>query len=209
METKLMDKQGNEKGSISLADNIFNVKPNKYFLYEIVKYYLANKRVGTASTKTRSEVRGGGRKPWRQKGTGRARQGTIRSPLWKGGGVVFGPKPRDYSLDMPEKKLKLALKQMLSARASENKIYVLDEISLEAPKTKDFKKILENLKIKDDEKVLVVLDELNDILKKSMRNLENVVYTRASDVNAYDIITNDVILMNQKALDIINKRLEA
>ncbi len=207
MEVKIYDIKGNEKGSINLPDVLFCEEVNKNFLYEIVKYYLANQRVGTVSTKTRAEVSGGGRKPWRQKHTGRARQGSIRSPLWKGGGVVFGPKPRDFSLDMPVKKLRLAIKQVLKARAMDNKICVFENIKFETTKTKNFVEILNKLNIGDD-KVLVVDSKLSENTIKSIRNVENVSYTNASNLNAYDLISNDWIFFTQSSIDILKSRLE-
>lgn len=206
MEIKLYDKDCKEKGSVNLS-GVFPEKVDRHFLYEVIKYYLANKRVGTASTKTRSEVSGGGRKPWKQKHTGRARQGSIRSPLWKGGGVVFGPKPRDYSLDMPAKKLKLALKQILKARADENRIYVFEDFSFETPKTKNFYNIINALGL-SGKKILVVMDKFDENTIKSLRNIENLYYTTALNLNAYDVISTEVMILNQKALDIIKSRLE-
>lgn len=207
MEMKLYDKNCKEKGSINLPDVIFAEKVNKNFLYEIVKYYLANKRAGTASTKTRSEVSGGGRKPWKQKHTGRARQGSIRSPIWKGGGVVFGPKPRDFSLDMPVKKLHLAIKQVLKARAADNMVYVFESLNFETPKTKNFDNIIKGLNLQG-KKVLVVMDKFDENTLKSIRNIERVSYTTAANLNAYDVISNDAIILNQASVDIIKSRLE-
>ncbi|MEF3279636.1 MAG: 50S ribosomal protein L4 [Elusimicrobiota bacterium] len=207
METKLYDIEGKEKGSVSIPDNVLADKIDRYFLHEIVKYYLAGKRVGTASTKTRAEVSGGGKKPWRQKHTGRARQGSIRSPLWKGGGVVFGPKPRDFSIDIPKKKLDIAIKQVLKNRIEENKFYVFENLSFQSPKTKNFEKIVETLNIKG-EKILIVMDEWNENAIKSIRNFDRVKYVRAMDLNAYDLITSDVVIITQKAIDIIKARME-
>ncbi len=207
MELKVYDMSAKESGTIKIPDIIISDKVDKNFLYEIVKYYLANERVGTASTKTRAEVSGGGRKPWRQKHTGRARQGSIRSPLWKGGGVVFGPKPRDYSLDMPKKKLKLALSQVLTQRIKDNCVYVFDVFRFSEPKTKNFVSLLKNLNIAD-KKVLVVLSEINDETLKSMRNYPYVEYIAAKDVNAYDVINSEVLIIDRAAVDIIARRLE-
>jgi large subunit ribosomal protein L4 len=207
MEIKIYDRNCNEKGSVKLPDVLIAPRVDANFLYEVVKYYLANQRRGTASTKTRAEVRGGGRKPWRQKHTGRARQGSIRSPLWRGGGVVFGPKPRDFSIDMPAKKLKLALKQVITARAKDGKIYLFESFDFEKPKTKEFVNILNKLNLLG-KKVMVVFDTFSDNLAKSMRNIEDLDYKRASDVNAYDLITSDVIILNEKAIDVIKERVE-
>lgn len=207
MEIKVYDRNCNEKGSIKLPDVLIAPKVDSNFLYEVVKYYLANQRAGTASTKTRAEVRGGGRKPWKQKHTGRSRQGSIRSPLWKGGGVVFGPKPRDFSLDMPKKKLQLALKQVITARAKDGKIYLFESFDFEKPKTKEFANILDKLNI-SDKKVMIVFDNFSDNLVKSIRNIDNLNYKRAVDVNAYDLITSDVLILNDKAVDVIKERVE-
>ncbi|MCX7905720.1 MAG: 50S ribosomal protein L4 [Elusimicrobiales bacterium] len=207
MEVKVYDMNAQEKGKIEIPDVLIEEEVNKYFLHEVVKYYLSNERVGTASTKTRAEVSGGGRKPWRQKHTGRSRQGSIRSPLWKGGGVVFGPKPRDYSLDIPKKKLKLALKQALTQRLKENAVYIFEVFSFSQPKTKNFVSLINNLSLAN-KKILVVLSEVNDATLKSMRNYPYVEYVSAQNVNAYDILNSEVILMDKNALDVIAKRLE-
>lgn len=207
MEIKLLDKECKEKGNINLPDSILAEKVNRNFLYEIVKYYRANQRAGTSSTKTRAEVSGGGRKPWKQKHTGRARQGSIRSPIWKGGGVVFGPRPRDFSLDMPVKKLHLALKQVLKSRVSDNMVYVFDNLSFDTPKTKNFENIIKNLNLKG-KKILVVMDRFEENTIKSLRNIEKVSYVTASNLSAYDLISNDVIFLNQSAIDIIKSRVE-
>lgn len=207
MELKIYDINANEKGKITIPQNLIAEEVNKYFLYEVVKYYLANQRVGTASTKTRAEVSGGGRKPWRQKHTGRARQGSIRSPLWKGGGVVFGPKPRDYSLDMPKRKLKLALKQILTQRIKDGCVYVFENFSFSEPKTKNVVNIINALSL-NDKKILVVLSEINEPTLKSIRNYPKIEYVSAKDVNAYEVINSDVIIMDKNSIDVISKRLE-
>lgn len=207
MEVKLYDKEGKEKGNISLNKELVADKVDRYFLHEVVRYYLASKRVGTVSTKTRAEVSGGGRKPWKQKHTGRARQGSIRSPLWKGGGVVFGPKPRDFSIDIPQKKLLLAIKQILKDKIDNNKIYILESLSFETPKTKNFINIIKTLSI-SDKKILVVLDEMNENTVKSIRNIDNISYVNAYGLNAYDLLSCDVVIMSSKSLDILKKRLE-
>lgn len=207
MEVKMYDMNLEVKGTVTIPEVILADKVNPYFLHEVVKYYLSNQRVGTASTKTRAEVSGGGRKPWRQKHTGRSRQGSIRSPLWKGGGVVFGPKPRDYSLDIPKKKLKIALKQVLTQRIKDGNLYVFEIFSFSQPKTKSFVNIIKGLSL-TDKKVLVVLSEANDATIKSMRNYPRVEYVSAKNLNAYDLIKNEVIIMDKAAIDIIAKRLE-
>jgi len=150
----LYNVSGEQVGDIELKEDVFGIEINTHVMYEAVKVYLANQRQGTQSAKTRSEVRGGGRKPWRQKGTGRARQGSIRSPQWKGGGVIFAPKPRDYSMKLPKKIRRLALKSAFSAKAEANEIIVLDALTMEAPKTKEMLKVLGNLKV--EKKALLV-----------------------------------------------------
>jgi len=207
MEIKLYDRDCNEKGNINFPEIIFADKVDNNFLYEVIKYYLANKRVGTSSTKTRSEVRGGGRKPWKQKHTGRARQGSIRSPIWRGGGVAFGPKPRDFSFDMPIKKLRLALKQVLKSRLDEGMIFVFDNLNFEMPKTKNFDNIIKKLNL-EEKKVLIVMDKFDDNTLKSIRNIENLSYVTANDLNAYDVISNDVVVFNRPSIDVIKSRME-
>lgn len=207
MELKVYDMNVSEKGTVSIPEIIISDTINPYFLHEVVKYYLSQERVGTASTKTRSEVSGGGKKPWRQKHTGRARQGSIRSPLWKGGGVVFGPKPRDYSLDIPKRKLKLALKQVFTQRIKDGNVYVFENFSFTEPKTKSFVNIIKALSL-SEKKLLVVLSKIDEITLKSMRNYPKVEYVSARDVNAYDIINSEVIIMDKNSIDIIAKRLE-
>lgn len=207
MELKIYDMNAKERGNIAIPKNLIADEVSKYFLHEVIKYYLANQRVGTASTKTRAEVSGGGRKPWRQKHTGRSRQGSIRSPLWKGGGVVFGPKPRDYSLDMPKRKLKLALKQVLTQRMKDGCVYIFETFSFSQPKTKNIVNIINALSLKD-KKILIVLSEINDATLKSIRNYPKLDYVSANDVNAYDVINSEVIIMDKNSIDIISKRME-
>ncbi|MGC8866685.1 MAG: 50S ribosomal protein L4 [Elusimicrobiales bacterium] len=207
MELPVYDMSAKEAGSIKIPDTIIAEKIDRNFLYEVIKYYLANKRVGSASTKNRAEVSGGGRKPWRQKHTGRARHGSIRSPLWRGGGVVFGPKPRDYSLDMPREKLRLALSQVLTQRIKDNAVYVFDVFKFSESKTSNFINLLKSLNI-IDKKLVVVLSEVNDETLKSMRNYPYVKYVAAKDVNAYDVINAEVIIVDKASFDIIAKRLE-
>lgn len=206
MEIKLYDKNCKEKGNLEFDKDVLADKVDPHFLHEVVKYYLAAKRAGTSSTKTRAEVNGGGRKPWKQKHTGRARQGSIRSPLWKGGGVVFGPRPRDFSIDIPSKKLKLALKQVIKDKIDNNQVFAFENIDFDKPKTKEFVGMIKNLGL-EDKKVLVVFDSYTENLIKSMRNIENIRYVRALDVNAYDFIVSDAIIFNQKAIEIIKNRL--
>ena len=189
---------GEQVDEIDLKDSIFGVEINEHAMYEMVKNHLANKRQGTQSVKTRAEVRGGGRKPWRQKGTGRARQGSIRSPQWKGGGVVFAPKPRDYSYNVPKKIRRVAMKSALSSKVLENEIIVLDELNLVEPKTKELVKILES--IKAGKKALIVMDEKNDNIIKSVNNIPNVKTTLVNTLNVYDILNYDYFVITKGAV---------
>lgn len=195
--------KGESAGEIELNPEIFDVEINEHAVYTVVKNLLANKRQGTQSTLTRAEVRGGGRKPWRQKGTGRARQGSIRSPQWKGGGVVFAPKPRDYSYTTPKKIKRLALKSVLTSKVKENELIVVDSINFDAPKTKEMVKMLEA--IKADKKALIVIKrpELNVI--KSAANLPTVCTTNANTLNVYDILKYNSLILTKEALEEIEE----
>jgi large subunit ribosomal protein L4 len=189
---------GEQVGEIELNDDVFGIEINAHVMYEAVKVYLANQRQGTQSAKTRSEVRGGGRKPWRQKGTGRARQGSIRSPQWKGGGVVFAPKPRDYSMQLPKKIRRLALKSAFSSKAENNEIIVLDQLSMEGPKTKEMIKVLNNLKV--DKKALIVMPEKDNNVVLSARNIPGVKTTEVNTLNVYDILNYNTFIITQDAV---------
>jgi len=190
--------QGEQVGEIDLKDEVFGVPVNEAVLHEVMVMYRANRRRGSHDTKTRAEVSGGGRKPWRQKGTGRARHGSIRSPIWRGGGIVFGPHPRDYGYEVPKKVRRLALKSALSARVQEGKLLVLDGLELDAPKTKEMVRILNNLKVQD--KALVVTGEKNENVVKSARNLPGVMSTEASLLNAYDVLRHGTVVMTRDAV---------
>lgn len=189
---------GEQVGEIELNEDVFGVEVNQHVLYEVVKNQLANRRRGTQSVKTRAEVRGGGRKPWRQKGTGRARQGSIRAPHWVGGGVSFAPKPRDYSYKVPKKVKRLAMKSALSSKVLNNEIIVLENLNLEEPKTKEMVKILEN--IKASKKALIVLDEKNVNVIKSARNIPNVETIFVNTLNVYDILKFDSFIITKDAV---------
>ena len=190
--------QGEVVEEMELSDTIFGIEINEHAVYEVVKNQLANKRQGTQSAKTRAEVRGGGRKPWRQKGTGRARQGSIRSPQWKGGGVVFAPKPRDYSYSVPKKVKRLALKSALTAKVNDNEIIVVDEFKLGAPKTKEMKQILANLN--SDRKALIVTDVKNTDVMRSAKNMPYVATTIVSTLNVYDILKYNSFIITKEAV---------
>ncbi|HEY8363229.1 MAG TPA: 50S ribosomal protein L4 [Tissierellaceae bacterium] len=189
---------GEKVREIELSDSVFGVEINQHAVYEVVKNYLANQRQGTQSAKTRAEVRGGGRKPWRQKGTGRARQGSIRAPQWKGGGVVFAPKPRDYRYSVPKKVKRLALKSALTSKVLNNEIIVVDEIKFDVPKTKEMVKFLNN--IKADKKALIVMSEKSENVIKSARNIPNVQTTLVNTLNVYDILKYNSFIITEDAV---------
>ena len=190
--------QGADVEELALNDAVFGVEPNKAVMHEVVVNYLAGLRVGTSCTKSRGEVRGGGRKPWRQKGTGRARVGTSRSPLWRGGAIIFGPKPRDYSYRVNKKKVALAMRSALSDKVTENAMFVLDALSFEAPKTKDMIKVLEALGT--DKKTLLVLPELDEVVVKSARNIKGITPVTVAELNTYDILNHNNIVITKDAV---------
>jgi large subunit ribosomal protein L4 len=194
----LYNVSGQSIGEIELNDNVFGIEVNEHAVYEAVKSLLANKRQGTQSVKTRGEVRGGGRKPWRQKGTGRARQGSTRSPNWVGGGVVFAPKPRDYSYRINRKVRQLAMKSALTSKVENAELKVLDTLTFEAPKTKEMAAVLKNLEV--GKKTLIVLAEKDDAVIKSASNLPNVETTLVNTLNVYDILNNDSFIMTEAAV---------
>ncbi|MCD6531725.1 50S ribosomal protein L4, partial [bacterium] len=192
-------------GEIELPENAFGIEPNVAVLWQYVKMYLANQRQGTHSAKTRGEVSGGGRKPWRQKGTGRARHGSIRSPIWRKGGVVFPPKPRDYRLRMPKKMRRLALASILSDRARENKVFVFEGFDLPKPKTKDFINILDNSEIDYKVPTLVITRRVEPDVIKSAKNLSKVQVTFAGELNPYRVITAENVIIEKSALEKIEE----
>ena len=187
--------EGKEVGTLELNDAVFGVEVNEHLVHLAVVRQLANKRQGTQKAKTRSEVSGGGRKPWRQKGTGHARQGSTRAPQWTGGGVVFAPVPRDYSFKMNKKERRLALKSALTSRVQENKLVVLDELKLDAIKTKDMQNVLNNLKV---EKAMVVTDNENVII--STRNIPNVITASVSTLNVFDVLKYNTVVLDKAAV---------
>lgn len=190
--------QGADVEELALNDAVFGVEPNKAVMHEVVVNYLAGLRAGTSCTKSRGEVRGGGRKPWRQKGTGRARAGTSRSPLWRGGAIIFGPKPRDYSYRVNKKKVALAMRSALSDKVTENAMFVLDALSFEAPKTKDMIKVLEALGT--EKKTLLVLPELDEVVVKSARNIKGITPVTVAELNTYDILNHNNIVITKDAV---------
>ncbi|MGG3960428.1 50S ribosomal protein L4 [Geobacillus stearothermophilus] len=195
----LYNQNGQTVGEIELNDAVFGIEPNKHVLFEAVIMQRASMRQGTHKTKNRAEVSGGGRKPWRQKGTGRARQGSIRAPQWRGGGTVFGPVPRSYSYKLPKKVRRLAIKSALSSKVLENDIVVLDQLSLEAPKTKEMVKILNNLSV--DRKALIVTDGLNENVYLSARNIPGVKVVPANGINVLDVLNHDKLVITKAAVE--------
>lgn len=177
---------------VDLNDAVFGAEVNDAVIYDVVKMQLASRRSGTASTKTRSDVSGGGKKPWRQKGTGRARAGTTRSPIWRGGGIVFGPHPRDYSYSVPKKVRKKALISALSMKFKENKMVILKDFPMEKISTRAFKNVVDLFHLK---KALFVLDDNNEILLKSSRNMKNVKMIRSEGINVYDILNHEHLIL--------------
>lgn len=194
----LYNMEGTPVGEIYLDDGVFGVEVNEAAIYQVVKMQLANKRQGTQSALTRGEVRGGGRKPWRQKGTGRARHGSIRSPIWTKGGVVFAPKPRDYSYTVPKKIRKLAMKSALSSKVVNNEMVVLDSLKLSQPKTKEMAKVLKNLKV--NRKALVVLPEKDEMVQRALRNIPGVKLAYINTLNVLDILNYDTFIATQDAV---------
>ena len=195
---KVLNMAGAEVGTVELNDAIFGIEPNESVVHEVVKNHLANCRQGTQSALTRAEVSGGGKKPWRQKGTGHARQGSTRAPQWTHGGIVFAPKPRSYSYVLNKKVRRLALKSVLSAKAAEDRIIVVDSIRMDAIKTKAFKGFLDAVKC--DGKAVVVTPAMDEIVVKSARNLPGVLTTPAAQLNVYDIVNAKYLVVDQAAL---------
>lgn len=189
---------GKQIGDLELNEAIFGAEVNQTLLHSVVVNQLANRRQGTHSTKNRALVRGGGRKPWRQKGTGRARQGSIRSPQWVGGGTVFGPTPRDYSFRMPKKARRAALKSALSAKVAAGKLIVVDEISLAEPKTRVMTSVFRALNA--DKKPLVVMGEWDAIVEKSTRSIPNALYSKSMGLNVYDVLNHEHLVMTKDAV---------
>ena len=200
---KVLNMSGAEVGSVELSDGIFGIEPNESVVHEVVKNHLANLRQGTQSALTRAEVSGGGRKPWRQKGTGHARQGSTRAPQWTHGGIVFAPKPRDYSYSVNKKIKRLALKSVLSAKAAEGKLVVVDSIKMDAPKTKEFAAFLNAVNAED--KAYIVMPEVSANVIKSARNIPGIVTTTATILSVYDILNAKTLILDQAALATIEE----
>ncbi|MBJ6745827.1 50S ribosomal protein L4 [Streptococcus sp. 121] len=200
---KLFDQTGKEAGELALNDAVFGVEPNEAVVFDVIISQRASLRQGTHAVKNRSAVSGGGRKPWRQKGTGRARQGSIRSPQWRGGGVVFGPTPRSYSYKLPRKMRRLALQSVYSAKVAEDKLVAVEGLSFTAPKTAEFAAVLKALNI--DSKVLVILEEGNEFAALSARNLPNVKVATAATASVLDIVNSDKLLVTKEAISTIEE----
>ena len=196
-QVSVYNKEGKEVGTLELNDAVFGVAVNEHLVHLAVLAQLANKRQGTQKAKTRSEVSGGGRKPWRQKGTGHARQGSTRAPQWTGGGVVFAPTPRDYTIRLNKKEKRAALKSALTSRVNDSKFIVVDDLSFDEIKTKNFKKVLDNLKVN---KALVVLDEASNNAALSARNIPAVKTARVNTINVYDILKYNTVVVTKAAV---------
>ena len=199
MKAPLVDAQGNKKGIVELPEQLFGIEPNVHAIHQVVRMQRAAARSGTASTKTRGEVRGGGAKPWRQKGTGRARAGSIRSPIWSGGGTVHGPRPRDYSFRVPRKVRRLAFRSALSAAAREGRILVMEDFTLDVPSTRTANDIMRSLDLEGTVMVVVGSDDVN--VEKSFCNLKNVETFLPVELNTYDILRFDRLLFLKGALE--------
>lgn len=202
---QVIDTNGKKIKEVKASDEIFAVPLKEHLLYEAVINYRANQRQGTASTKTRGEVRGGGRKPWRQKGTGRARAGSIRSPIWKGGGTTFGPRPRDYSYSLPKKAKKTALKSVLSMKLAEKQLLIVDALKLKEPKTKEFIALIKNLKL---DSALIVDQHDNKNLFLAARNIPKTKVIDVSQVSVYDVLNHNWLVLTKKAFDSLTERLK-
>ncbi len=208
-EVDVYDIDGKVVKKTKLNDSIFNFEPNSQVISEVVTMYLANMKIHTASTKTRSEVSGGGKKPWRQKGTGRARAGSIRSPIFRGGGIVFGPRPRIVICHIPKKKRKIALKSVLSLKMQEGKIRVVEDIKLKEGKSKQFNEILQKIRIDNgkNRKALVVINSPSETICKAVSNLKEVRLKNPSILNALDVISSDWLVLELSSLSLLEKRI--
>lgn len=202
----LFKQDGTTNGEIELNSEIFGIEPNENVVFDAVIMQRASLRQGTHAVKNRSAVSGGGRKPWRQKGTGRARQGSIRSPQWRGGDIVFGPTPRSYSYKLPKKVRRLAIKSVLSQKVLDNKLVVVEALQFDAPKTKEFAQVLSNLNV--DTKVLVVVESSNDFALLAARNIPNVTIVDETDVTVLDVVNNDKLLITKAALSKVEEGLQ-
>ncbi len=203
MQVKVLNQQGVEVKDIELNEAVFNIEPNNQAIFDMVLLQRASLRQGTHKVKNRTEVAGGGKKPWRQKGTGRARQGSIRAPQWRGGGVVFGPTPRSYTFKLNRKVRRLALKSALSTKVKDAEFMVIDGISFEAPKTKDMVKVLENLQA--PAKTLIVVDEIDENVARSANNIPGLKILDARRVNVYDVLNSNQLIMTEAAIKAVEE----
>lgn len=200
----VINTQGNIVGEAELSESVFAIEISEHAVYETVKNHLANRRQGTQSAKTRAEVRGGGRKPWRQKGTGRARAGSNRSPLWTGGGIIFAPKPRDYSYTIPKKTKRKAIKSALTYKFENEELIVLDELKFDEISTKNAAQIISTLAA-NKKKVLLAVAEKDEVIYKSFRNLSNVNVVVANLLNVYDVVNSDVLILTKDAVKLVEE----
>lgn len=198
-KVSLYNQNGTKVGDIELNDSVFGIEPNQNVLFDAIIMQRASLRQGTHKVKNRSEVSGGGKKPWRQKGTGRARQGSIRSPQWRGGGTVFGPQPRSYSYKLPKKVRRLAIKSALSSKVMEENMLVLENLTFEAPKTKEFKAVLNGLSV--EKKALIVTAGLDENVALSARNIPGVTVVTADGINVLDVVNHDKLIMTKAAVE--------
>ncbi|RKY01326.1 MAG: 50S ribosomal protein L4 [Spirochaetes bacterium] len=207
MQVPIYDINGSEKGTIELDDRVFNIKPNKSCIYYVLRAELRNLRVGTASTKTRAEVRGGGAKPWRQKGTGRARAGSRRSPIWVGGGIVFGPKPRSYKVKVPKKMKRLSLRSVLSLKAQNQQLKVVEDFRVESGKTRDFFRIATSLIEEEARKrVIFINGDTDELTKRAGRNIPWIKIFNANLLNTKDLFYADKLLLTESAVKLLNEK---
>lgn len=208
LKLPVYNQEGAELKKVELNQDIFDGEVNQDILYQAVLMYQANRRKGLANTLTRGEVSGGGKKPWRQKGTGRARVGSSRNPLWRKGGVVFGPHPRDYSYKLPKKIRILALKSSLNAKLNESNLLILDDLKIKTPKTKEANRILSNLKLVNNTTILLILNEINSNLRLSFQNISFLKMIRTCDINAYDVLKFQRLIISLSSLKVLISRIE-
>ena len=204
--TQVYNTKNEKVGEVTLNDDLFGVEVKTHILHDVVRMQLANRRSGNSSTKTRVEVAGSGAKPWKQKGTGRARAGSRQSPIWRGGGIAFGPKPRDYSYKLPKKVRKLGLKMALSTRLSEEQLMVVDTLDITEIKTKDFKDVMNNLEAKN---ALVIIPDHDEVIEKSSRNIPKIKVLPVSGLNVYDILLHEKLILVQTSIEKLEERLLA
>jgi len=207
LDLPVRDDKGKKVDTVSLNNKIFDGAVNVPLLHQVVTMYNANRRSGSASAKTKAEVSGGGKKPWRQKGTGRARTGSIRNPLWRGGGVIFGPKPRDFSYSLPQKLKKTAIKSSLNEKLIGGNLIIINGIKLENPKTKEFRKIIESLGITEKQSAIVIVEKLDNNIKLASRNIPNISVKAINNLSSYDILKRKKLIIQQSALKSLTRSL--